>query len=1239
MAWCGQVKLVSLGLSKYLVPLLPVKKTRAKRSSLGGAADEAGGAYRAGVAAVIAAHLLYGWDLKALGLPKGAAVPNTLRLEADEAVDDIVVELSGGGRAFLQAKRTLRLAIGPGSQLARAMSQYRRAAVESGLDPGTDRLVIVSGSVPGPIRDLREALRRRRDPFSGAMTKAQATALARFEPLLEGLDQVQRARLLDCLTIWDCDAEEQDGDAAERAAALLDGTIVSHGMGHRAFLALAAKAREIARLRSGLDSDGLIDCLKEADIELTEDASGARGARIVARQQANARYRQRLQISGDSIRLLGVGAGLPELPLADIDASVEATEPWLEEERPSERPLDLLIRRRGRLVLTGLPGAGKSTAVRRAAAVQAGEARSPLPIVVRLDVLARRLEHSGFIDAVIELASEDAPPADRELLREGLREAIASGRATLFLDALDEARGKSRAVVAAIMSFLEGIDPSVEVVLTTRDTKIADAAALGFREARLSEPEKLDRTIEGILRAFALHRKIDNPKGWVKPREGWVNRVLSRDPDLKATPLMPILLAVSAAQIDHSQLPEVRAEILRRVVRDVVSEWEAGRTRDGELELGEIKGTQAAEALLECFIAEGVTLAAEPRPSEERVASVLTASLEEKWSLASGKANATAREAIAFWDEAGVFLKSSQGEVEPRVKLFSELADAWHHSRVKNEETREWVRRALTDGERDEALKLAASLSKVAATELIRTSVRGGWAPNVFLALETIRQGAEVEGTAIDELVEGLIGLVDGGGQTATKAAAALVAMDVPEHLRDQVLGRIRHNLPRDHALVAEVRATVNWGLEQDDAAMARFEEVLASDPPEPLEKPRDVRARLRLSGVDGNWSASVAAVAEVLVPLSESNAALAARQVERVGGRSAQRIVDVIKAAGHGNLVANFEKRVGRAIGHANFWVKGLARSDEANDLFLEMVAESGGQAELSIREQRGLDELVDFYFTLGIPDSESFSFADMTLGHPARIRELMRAVVVLGGFDADKLASEARVFRYEAEPQESGSLSQIIYIPGVDRQLNRWSRVSEPDQLVDELIRQLGGARFSAHCAAGALTAAQQSLGVHGKVISKLDLMRSWRLELGGLLALETSGDERAALELASGWSREGTAPLRRIAGRFAALAIPTLPEARGLFILALADRDSGVRAEAVDSFDAGNLDQELRAAIETARNGATEWECRWCTHQNRQPSGSCEECQSVGPELSQKINTLLRPGSASCIDKISA
>jgi hypothetical protein len=58
----------------------------ADSSAVGGAAGEAGGEFRAGLAAVIAAHVLRGWELTILGLPSGSAVPQTVELETDDAV-------------------------------------------------------------------------------------------------------------------------------------------------------------------------------------------------------------------------------------------------------------------------------------------------------------------------------------------------------------------------------------------------------------------------------------------------------------------------------------------------------------------------------------------------------------------------------------------------------------------------------------------------------------------------------------------------------------------------------------------------------------------------------------------------------------------------------------------------------------------------------------------------------------------------------------------------------------------------------------------------------------------------------------------------------------------------------------------------------------------------------------------------------------------------------------------------
>ena len=71
---------------------------RAKKSAVGGAAAAGGEAYRAAVAGFLGAHVLRGWAVGGLELPRENAVPLEIRLETDEELDDIGCLLRGGGR-------------------------------------------------------------------------------------------------------------------------------------------------------------------------------------------------------------------------------------------------------------------------------------------------------------------------------------------------------------------------------------------------------------------------------------------------------------------------------------------------------------------------------------------------------------------------------------------------------------------------------------------------------------------------------------------------------------------------------------------------------------------------------------------------------------------------------------------------------------------------------------------------------------------------------------------------------------------------------------------------------------------------------------------------------------------------------------------------------------------------------------------------------------------------------------
>src|SRR5207249_188048 len=146
-------------------------------------------------------------------------------------------------------------------------------------------------------------------------------------------------------------------------------------------------------------------------------------------------------------------------------------------------------------VLTGLPGAGKTTALVQAAGFWAGRDDWPIPLFIRLSDFARRIGQKGALDLMIEIAVEDVDPGDRALIEAAIRAGVRSGTVALFRDGLDETRELRREVVSGIRRALEGVHPDVEVVLSTRDVAYADARSLTFCAVRLTPPEHAEKAL------------------------------------------------------------------------------------------------------------------------------------------------------------------------------------------------------------------------------------------------------------------------------------------------------------------------------------------------------------------------------------------------------------------------------------------------------------------------------------------------------------------------------------------------------------------------------------------------------------------------------------------------------------------------------------------------------------------------------------------------------------------------
>lgn len=1207
------------------------KEASPSRSAIGGAAGEAGNEYRAAVTAVLMAHALRGWDVRGVELPAEVSVPRSISVETDDPVDDIGCALSRDGYAYIQAKRSLQLSSKPGRPLSKAMAQFRAAVETLPLDSARHRLVLATANPTGPIRDLGKALRRRRIPLSGAPSTAEKDALDRLSLLLVELSPEKRDLLLECLVIWECDAGSRTAHEAERASLLLDNTIVPVGSGERAFKALKDAARDLGRLREGVDLEGMIEILRGERLELLGDADGATALQLVARQRAEAGYRQRLQRDGKSISLLGVGAGTPDLELADVDAKVNAVEPGVADAPQSERDVAHLIRRRGRLLLIGLPGSGKSTALRRAAAEQAAMPRAPLPLFIDLKKLAIRIESEAVLDVVVDIACAGAPQDERAALHKQVVAAIEDGNVTMYLDALDETRTMRASVVAAIAELLRHRSRSLEVILATRDAGVVAGRALGFKEARLSAPSNVDETVSSILAAIACHRQVGDPLSWAQERERWVKDILARDSDLQATPLMPILLAVSAAgHTDSSKLPDLRAEILKQIVRDVVDRWEAGRSAAGALHLGSLGGMQAAEALFGCFAVEGSLLADEGFPTVGAVMDRVCGYLEDGWSLPTGEARAGAREALAFWDEAGFFLRTADEHLEARVRLFSELAEALHWVEKGPEACGGWVADSLSDPEKGEALKLAAGLSRGASDALMGAASTAAELRPLQLAADAMSEGASVSPKLIDPFVDALLEIVARGGEEGVEAAGLLVTSPVPGGRQKEAAKIIAQCLPSEDALIAQVRADVNWKVEKSAEVLARFAEVLEMKPPRPaVATGKGKRAKGRIvfgiPATHAGWADAVAGAAEALVPDSPKAAQLAAPLVVETGAGASERISAALQAAGYGDLVQEQYKRLSRSFRSISKWRDRKRRADEAEIALLEVIAEIDEPGELTVRQRRALDELIDLLYTLGIPDSPAGQFDALALDVPAAMKILVHAVACLGDFDRPRLAAEARLAIAELGNEETTYFSGMFFIPGVTRETSHWDELAHPKETRDDLIRVLKTFGFAASTAAIALHLAPPELEVAECLLSRKQEFKGRSRRLALLVALSLLPETRAVREAAD-WNSSEDSFGRMAIASFAAQSLDSAEATRSLVEETIEDVDAAVRAETIRYLRGDHLDPDLREQVSKAAEGATIWTCMHCGAQNAFERNACRKCKTSAPDLERHAEDLL-------------
>src|SRR5205807_45852 len=156
---------------------------------------------------------------------------DTVALETDSPVDDIVVGLSAG-RLFVQAKRELTF----GRPMHEIASQWLRAIRDSSFDPQADFIAGIAGRLSHGVVALRNALNRGRFTTAGVVA-ADVEAIEQLSNLLRrlGATQDEQSLIIARSIILERSVEEDSDTHAEIGRLLLDGHVVQKGQGGRAW--------------------------------------------------------------------------------------------------------------------------------------------------------------------------------------------------------------------------------------------------------------------------------------------------------------------------------------------------------------------------------------------------------------------------------------------------------------------------------------------------------------------------------------------------------------------------------------------------------------------------------------------------------------------------------------------------------------------------------------------------------------------------------------------------------------------------------------------------------------------------------------------------------------------------------------------------------------------------------------------------------------------------------------------
>jgi len=1139
--------------------------------------------------------------------PEGeAAVPLAVDLEADDAPDDVVVWFAGGPSARIQAK--LRCGLGRSDHaFAEAMTQFK-AAVRRDARPDGEGLVLVVNSASSHLRHLGTALDRRRMSRAGTPSPDEVRALAALTSMLTGLSGEEAEALMTRMHVVERTLVGPSSPAHEASALLLDGSVVGAGHGVEAVRCLVEQARTLAGLRAGADMRNWRDALRNRGIPLITDAVQSASAAAEARDGAIQRYRERMIATGSTIELLSFGFDLRVIDVQEPGEHLLARP--LGTVSAHQVRLHWAVRRRGRCLLFGLPGSGKTVGLHQLASFWAQDPGAPLPVYVFLPSIRPHLGKKHLTEVVTDLTSQMVPAQDRTLVQTALLNHFFRGEVALFLDGLDECRADTGAVVAALGEWFRELPDHVEAVIATRGSSYGAAVTLGLPELELSPPSDLDTFLHQLLERYAEALRVarDRRDQWIDTRKRWVIEHRASQATIGDTAFHQVLLAAFAATNDIETIKPNRARVFQGVMEGLLDRLEIRHRRRGELIIGGLTGSEARHAAWEAFTFIGRTLENADGPAVSGILADLAQRLVSGWGLPIGAARAAADDAVHLWDEAGVFVFEGAGDrLRSRLRLFAELASAVFATGLGEPERREWIRARIV-GSDTESLVLAAGLSGEIASEVIDVALASDDWEQEIIAARSVDEGAQPSASAIGGLARRMTERAfSTGGRRSYTAACCVARLPVLNEDRVSVLAAVE-GLPGEWRAIPRMLAAANYGIDGGGIQQAAIDAIKV-----------DARAIPGPRGamVDHEYDTALYEAARAIIRSGDkANIDALPTRLGQVSEGTVRKVERMLTDAGHGDIVR------GHRIDELR-WVVGFVEREKRTRLNLAQfwtAIASSGEGGCGRGPSRRLSDLADLlatmdYFNWGMSDLEQAVSDERSR---ADLQETMRIVADLSGVPWERVSCDAAVL------SRDGCEVEDVADAGEDRPLSTWPGGAAREDVRAALLRLLSAARLVAVTVANALVCDPEQDRTWMALDARLQERGIPHRTLVAEAAMSVANDQE---KQAARWFVLRDGPLRIVAARTAARLFVGQPPVTSVVLRAIADEDAAVRHAATSQLTLTDLTPDVRLALE--RSLAEEpkrWTCSNCSASNRADEERCASCQEFGPQWHWRARDLL-------------